>query len=409
MTPACAIRVGAAGAPPTAPSAPDDPADDRRLALVCDGRGRLRRVLADAFDLTATLRPGDAVAALVDADARSKFDAFVAACGAAAAAIDWPIAVLQRGRLVLLHFAGLRLGGDALLVVASTERPVPPPAAQAGASAAAQRAGEDVALYDELMRLNNELTNVQRQLAKSHHELERLNAEKNRWLGIAAHDLRSPLAVVQTYAEFLEAEAGAALGAEARGFLATIGESAGFMRRLVDDLLDVAQIEAGGLRLQREPADVAALTARAVARHRVLAARKGIAVEVRGGPPQAWAPIDATKIEQVLDNLIGNAVKFSPPGSIVEVGLELRADTLGVQVADQGPGLAADEQARLFRPFVTAAARGTAGEKSTGLGLAIARRVVEAHGGHIGVDSAPGEGAVFHFSLPLTEPEPAAP
>lgn len=392
--------------------APPPAAPEGSLGLICDARGVLRRVLYDGLDATAPVRPGDAVARIVDADARDKFDAFVAECAATASAIDWQIAVPRAGRLLVLHFAGLRLDADELLVVASLRRlAAPAPALPAGgpASAEARRAGEDVALFDELMRVNNELTNVQRQLAKSHRELERLNVEKNRWLGIAAHDLRSPLAVVQTYAEFLEAEAGPALGAEARGFLATIGESAGFMKRLVDDLLDVAQIEAGGLRLQREPADIVALTARTVARHRVLAAPKGIAVEWRAGPQQAWLSIDATKIEQVLNNLIGNAVKFSPPGSTVEIGLELLEDRLCVRVADQGPGIAADEQARLFRPFVTAAARGTAGEKSTGLGLAIARRVVEAHGGQIGLRSATGEGAQFRFCLPLTDPELAAP
>lgn len=379
-------------------------ADDRRLVLVCDAQGRLRRVLCDDFRLTAALPPGDRVARLVDADAQPKFDAFTAECARAWAAVDWQIAVPQRGRLGVLHFAGLRLGHDELLVVASARRgaTLPPPAAPQPASAAAQRAAEDAALYDELMGVNNELTNVQRQLAKSHRELQRLNAEKNRWLGIAAHDLRSPLSIVQMYAEFLQAEAGAALGAEARGFLGTIRESVGFMQRLVDDLLDVAQIEAGGVQLQRQPADLADLLARSVALNRVPAARKGIAVEYRA-EAAAWLPLDAAKIEQALNNLIGNAVKFSPPGSTIEVGLRQDGDAWCVSIADQGPGIAADAQARLFQPFVTAGSRATAGEKSTGLGLAIVRRVVEAHGGRIGVRSAPGRGAVFHFSLPLAE------
>lgn len=389
-----------ADAPSTAPVA----ANDRSLALVCDERGRLLRMLCDDFELTAALQPGDAVARLVDADAQPKFDAFIAECARAGAAVDWQIAVPQRTRLRVLHFSGLQLGDDEMLVFAAVRRSgtLPQPAALQPASAAAQRAAEDAALYDELMRVNNELTNVQRQLAKSHRELQRLNSEKNRWLGIAAHDLRSPLSIVQTYAEFLEAEAGAALDAEARGFLGTIRESVGFMQRLVDDLLEVAQIEAGGLQLQRQPADLAALLARNVALNRVLAARKGIAVECRA-EAEAWLPIDAAKIEQALNNLIGNAVKFSPPGSTVEVGLRPEGDAWCVSVADQGPGIAADAQARLFQPFVTAGSRGTAGEKSTGLGLAIVRRVVEAHGGRIGVRSSPGRGAVFEFRLPLAE------
>ena len=102
--------------------APPPAAPEGSLGLICDARGVLRRVLYDGLDATAPVRPGDAVARIVDADARDKFDAFVAECAATASAIDWQIAVPRAGRLLVLHFAGLRLDADELLVVASLRR-----------------------------------------------------------------------------------------------------------------------------------------------------------------------------------------------------------------------------------------------------------------------------------------------
>ena len=106
----------------------------------------------------------------------------------------------------------------------------------------------------------------------------------------------------------------------------------------------------------------------------------------------------------MLNNLIGNAMKFSPPGSRVLVSATSAADTITISVADQGPGIPASDLPNLFKPFTRATALGTAGEKSTGLGLAIVRKIVEAHGGRIWVKSEPGKGATFFVSLPITAP-----
>jgi signal transduction histidine kinase len=112
---------------------------------------------------------------------------------------------------------------------------------------------------------------------------------------------------------------------------------------------------------------------------------------------------DSGKIEQVLNNLLGNAIKFSHPDTTIEVSVQAGANAVTVAVRDQGQGIPADELSRLFRNFGTTRVRGTAGEPSTGLGLAIARKIVEGHGGTVAVDSAVGQGSTFSFSLPTLD------
>jgi two-component system sensor histidine kinase/response regulator len=165
--------------------------------------------------------------------------------------------------------------------------------------------------------------------------------------------------------------------------------SSGFMLRLLENLLDVSQIEAGELRLDRRPTDLAAVVARNVDLNRVVAAAKQIEVRLR-----------ADRMEQVLNNLVSNAVKFSRPGTAVEVRVERRAGEVVLSVADQGEGIPPDEVDRLFKRFSRTSVRATGGEKSTGLGLVIAKQVVDGHGGRIWVESVVGEGSTFSVALP---------
>lgn len=176
---------------------------------------------------------------------------------------------------------------------------------------------DDARFFDDLSRLNNELATLQRDMVRKNVELQALNELKNRILGVAAHDLRSPLGVILSYSEFLEAELGDALTDEQRDFVVTIRQTSEFMLRMVTDLLDVSAIEAGQLRLDLEPTDLAQLVRRNVTLNRVLAARKDIAVEMELPDAIPPMPLDSGKLEQVVNNLIGNAVKFShrAPGS----------------------------------------------------------------------------------------------
>ncbi len=260
--------------------------------------------------------------------------------------------------------------------------------------------GTQMVYWDALMQLNNELLDLQRQLAKKNIQLERVLEEKNRVSGMVAHDLRNPLAIMEMYGEYLQEETVSSASPRVSEFLAIQQRSLRFMRGLVDNLLDFSAIEAGYLRLDRQETDLAALLEEVVTRQRYLVQRKGIEIIFQPASARPILPIDVDKIEQVLNNLISNAVKFSHAGQTIEVQLSVGEGKVEVAVSDHGLGISLENQEKIFQPFGGPRKIGTAGEKSTGLGLAIARRIVEGHGGHIRVQSVLEEGSTFTFSLP---------
>ncbi|MEI6315595.1 MAG: ATP-binding protein [Syntrophus sp. (in: bacteria)] len=256
-------------------------------------------------------------------------------------------------------------------------------------------------LRKNLLSANNDLSNLSRELQKTNAELTKLNELKNQFLGMAAHDLRNPIGVILTYSDFLLEEAEGVLKEEHTQFLAIIRRSSEFMLSLLNDLLDIAKIESGRLDLELEPADLAALIRNNVLLNQSLADKKAIRIIFRDEAPLLAVLMDSMKIEQVLNNLITNAVKFSPPGTTVEVNISKSADQLTLSVRDEGQGIPEDERKKLFQPFSRTSVKSTGGEKSTGLGLAIVRKIVLGHGGKIGVDSEVGRGSTFYFTLPL--------
>jgi signal transduction histidine kinase len=260
---------------------------------------------------------------------------------------------------------------------------------------------DSLSVYDELSQLNNELANLQRELAKKNAELERLNQLKDQFLGMAAHDLRTPLSVVLGYSSFLQEDLGASLSQENAEFLSVIRSSSRFMLHLVNSLLDVATIESGKLELDLQPANLAALVARNVALNATLAEPKGIALACHCDADLPLMLLDGPRIEQVLNNLLSNAVKFSHPEGRVEVHLERQGNHAVLAVVDHGQGIAEDRLDDLFEWFARTRVKGTAGEKGTGLGLAIAQKIVEAHLGDIWVKSTLGQGSAFYVSLPI--------
>ena len=257
----------------------------------------------------------------------------------------------------------------------------------------------DRELYEEMTRLNNELSALQRSLTKKNRELERLDQRKNQILGMVAHDLRNPLGSIVGFAQLLFALAGDRLDERCRGMIENIQAASEFMLTLVEDLLDFSVIESGQIRLDRERVNLRAILHTEVERSQPFAARKDISI-VLTAEPVAFK-IDARKIQQVVANLISNAIKYSDEHKTVQVVGRRDGSHVHVEVVDQGQGIPVHEQQKLFQPFATTSVRGTAGEKSTGLGLAIARKVVEAHGGDIGFESTVGEGSRFWFRLPV--------
>lgn len=236
--------------------------------------------------------------------------------------------------------------------------------------------------------------------ADAQKRVQELSRLKNTFVGIAAHDLRNPLSsIIGLTALMTDGTLGEIQG-EQRSFLETIESTAQGMLKMVNNLLDISAIESGKLDL-----DLACQSLKPILDDRIriiafAATRKEIAIEPTI-EDDTETNVDRGRIAQVMDNLMSNAIKFSPPGSTVRIRLFRDGDTIKCSVTDQGPGLSADDKKKLFGEFQKLSARPTAGEKSTGLGLAIVKKTVEAHGGTIEVESEPGQGATFTFGLPV--------
>lgn len=255
----------------------------------------------------------------------------------------------------------------------------------------------------ERNRVRLALDRMSAELKEKNEALERVNAEKDALLGMAAHDLRNPLAVIMGISSLLLEELEGPLAPSQVEFLQHIESSSAFMRALIDDLLDISTIGSGRLVLESKEIDLVALIDHNVAMNTRLAAPKAIRLAWIPPARQVLVHADWTRLEQVLNNLISNAVKYSERGTTTAVRLESTDGFVAITVADQGPGIPADEQERLFRPFERASTRSTAGETSTGLGLAIAKKIVDAHGGRIELESSPGQGSTFRVHLPLRQ------
>ncbi|HUF13513.1 MAG TPA: ATP-binding protein [Longimicrobiales bacterium] len=235
------------------------------------------------------------------------------------------------------------------------------------------------------------------QAAQSYHAALAATAGRDEILAVVAHDLRNPLNTIYMGSKLaldLMADDSAAPG---RRQLEIIVRSAEQMNRLIQDLLDATRLQTGQLALELVPARPRAIIDEALEMLRPLAAHAGITLEADDVTAAETIHVDRLRIQQVLSNLIGNALKFTPSGGSVRVSAEQGAGEVRFRVSDTGPGIPEDQLPQIFGRFWQA--RRT-DRRGLGLGLAIARGIVEAHGGTIHVDSAPGAGSTFAFTIP---------
>lgn len=230
-------------------------------------------------------------------------------------------------------------------------------------------------------------------------ELRRLNELKNRFMGMAAHDLRNPIGSIKGYSRLLEQGVVGEVNAEQKNFLSSIYNTSSHMLDLVNDLLDVSILESGGVDLELVPVDLVAIAQEQITLHRVMAESKNIRIDFES-PSHLECTADGNRLSQVVSNLLSNAVKYSPAGSRVTVTLTMEQGKAVICVKDEGPGISPDERGKLFKPFQRLSTKPTAGEKSTGLGLSIVHDIIRAHGGEVWVRSEPGRGSAFYASLP---------
>ncbi len=234
-------------------------------------------------------------------------------------------------------------------------------------------------------------------LATTNERLVNLNKEKNEFLGIVAHDLKNPLTAITGSAELL----GLTKDPEVISKLAnTIAGAAMRMHNLINNLLDANAIEQGKFTSNLERCDVSDLVGQSVEHNQTAAAKKQITIRV-GISDELWAKADWAATLQILDNLISNALKYSPPNTTVYVHALPEKNFVLVIVRDEGPGISKEDQSKLFQKFSRLSARPTGGESSTGLGLAIVKRLAEAMSGTIQCHSTMGAGSTFILRLPV--------
>lgn len=243
------------------------------------------------------------------------------------------------------------------------------------------------------------LMNVE--MVEQSRSLIELNDIKNRFLGMAAHDLRNPINGIRGFTRMLLDGILGPLNGDQRGILTTVHDASNEMLLLVNDLLDVSVIESGYLKLDLSPGPLHDLVRERVSFAVLAAGAKNIQL-IPTINPVTGCRFDTRRMAQVFDNLLSNAIKFSPADSTVRVDLTVEDGKAVFSVTDEGPGIRPEEHEHLFKSFHKLSAKPTGGESSTGLGLTIVNRIIGAHGGTVWVTSPPGTGATFHVALPLS-------
>ncbi len=230
-------------------------------------------------------------------------------------------------------------------------------------------------------------------------EQRRLERVRQDFVANVSHEFRTPLTAIQGFAETL---LNGALDdpAHRRRFVEIIREHAARLARLTDDLLELSRIEAGELKLELQTVSVQRLVESCVETVRLKAAAKQLAIHL--SLPEHLAPMhgDAGRLQQVLQNLLDNAVQYTPPGGRIDISAQARDGQIILSVHDTGIGIPQADQSRIFERFYRVDAARSRQAGGTGLGLSIARHIVEAHGGRIWLESAVGQGSNFHFSIP---------
>ena len=233
------------------------------------------------------------------------------------------------------------------------------------------------------------------ELAARKEELERLNREKNEILGIAAHDMRDPLSNIICLGELISRGADTLPKEKLVKFGETIQLSAKRLNDLVNNLLDVNALDRGEIKLESEACDLAVLAESCVANYRLKARNKGQQISFESEEGELRIRGDKRYLSQILDNIVGNAVKYSALDSTIGVRVRRIGDSVQFEVKDAGPGLSPEDQRKLFRTFSRGASKPTGGEASTGLGLSIVKKLVDLMKGEVFCDSRLGEGATF--------------
>lgn len=392
------------------------------FALQCDMQGMVEKILSDEWGIIKLEPIGRLFTSLIDPGTRQKSLDFILDTKINRITYDYQLNITLDDVTLTQYFIGVAVDNKIIIICANNQleaieytnqlQQINNEQANVIRSLFKEKIntpqqGDQDLLFNNVSKLNNELVNLQRQLFKKNTELEKLNEQKNQFLGMAAHDLRNPLNIILGYSDFLLTDYSEHLNADMNKFISSIHSSAQYMLGLIEDLLDISKIESGNLILNIESYDLIGQLQYIIELNNTIAKRKSIRIDLFIPEASIIINADQQKIEQVLNNLLNNAIKFSFPDTVVTVSCERNDKEISISISDNGPGIDEEDMKKIFNPYEKIAKTGTAGEKGTGLGLTIVKRIVEGHKGTIKAESEPEKGSTFIFTLPLSMSLPA--
>jgi signal transduction histidine kinase len=390
------------------------------VALRCNLQGEILEVLQNTFKHPGAFESGKHFMHAVHQGSFPKWLNFQSEIRKEKAVFDWDLFVHMGNRLECLHFSGTILDNDLFLIGAKNRsdlvklfKKLMPGGKKLlkkldsdllegqGKERSKMSSFKDQDMYDQIAVLYNEMANLQRHLSKKSAELEKMTKRKNYFLGVAAHELRHPLGIIQLLSGLLLEEALSKLTPEQIEYLTMIKTYSESMQGFVDDFLDIAASESGKLHLKKEPSSLLEIFTKNLATNRLVAEEKQVTLQLFHDDKIPIVRVDPSKIEQVLNNLLSNALKSSPEGGRIEIHLRHSGKEIVFKVKDQGSGIDPEDMPRLFEPFEKSAYSHNGSLQGSGLGLAIARKIVDAHEGRIWVESEVNKGSTFFVSLPI--------
>lgn len=260
-------------------------------------------------------------------------------------------------------------------------------------------------LYEQVrnlsLHLEKKVEEATKDLVDANMELQRLNQVKSDFISMVSHELRTPLTSIQGYVSLIHDGDTGLINAEQKEFLGIVKSESQRLTRLINDLLDISRIESGKMTFSMEDFDMLDFMGSFEKEIRGMAAAKSMNLKIKSPSSLPRIKADSDKVKQIFNNLVGNAVKFSPINTYLEIEIAEMPQGIRVDVRDQGIGIAKKDLGKIFERFQRVDGSMTRTTGGTGLGLAITKYLIEAHGGSIWVKSRPGKGSTFSFVLPV--------
>jgi signal transduction histidine kinase len=259
----------------------------------------------------------------------------------------------------------------------------------------------EVANRDEIGRLAGRVNRTSDELQRVYRELELASEHKSQFLTNMSHELRTPLNAIIGFSEVLREQMFGELNERQLAYVDDVLGAGKHLLSLINDVLDLAKIEAGRMELELSQVSLLEVLRTAVSMHAERASRGGIKLSLASEPEEITIPADERRLRQIVFNLLSNAIKFTPPDGRIDVSARLTDGDVEIAVADTGPGVAPEDQETIFEEFEQT----TEGKQAegTGLGLPLSRKLVELHRGRLWVESQPGHGSTFRFTLPIQQ------